>query len=63
MRDQIEEDKQDKEALIYIKMVMEQILNNNIFSFHDSNWKQDIGATMGSIPLPSYEDISYGKSD
>ena len=32
------------------------ILYNNIFSFHDSLWKQNIGATMGSKPVPAYTD-------
>ena len=36
--------------------MMEVILYNNIFSFHDSLWKQNIGAAMGSKPVPAYAD-------
>ena len=35
---------------------MEIILNNNIFSFHESLWKQKVGAAMGSRPIPDYAD-------
>ena len=39
-----------------IMKMMEVILYNNIFSFHDSLWKQNIGAAMGSKPVPAYAD-------
>ena len=35
---------------------MEIILNNNIFSFHESLWKQKGVAAMGSRPIPDYAD-------
>ena len=36
---------------------MEIILKHNIFEFHDSLWRQEVGAAMGSKPVPSYADI------
>ena len=33
---------------------MELILNNNLFSFHEGVFRQDIGGAMGSPPIPSY---------
>ena len=33
---------------------MEIILRHNIFTFHDSYWKQEVGAAIGSKPVPSY---------
>jgi hypothetical protein len=40
----------------YILKLMELILRNNLFSFHDSVWRQLIGAAMGSKPIPAYAD-------
>ena len=40
----------------FIMKLMELILRNNLFSFHDSIWRQLIGAAMGSKPIPAYAD-------
>ena len=42
---------------------MELILNNNIFQFHDSYWKQEVGAAMGGRPIPGYAIISMAEFD
>ena len=38
----------------FIIKLMEVILKHNIFEFHDGLWKQEVGAAMGSPPVPSY---------
>ena len=42
---------------------MKLILYNNIFEFHESYWKQNIGAAMGSKPVPHYANIFMSKID
>ena len=42
---------------------MKKILTNNIFVFHDALWKQNIGAAMGSRPVPSYANNFMSKLD
>ena len=42
---------------------MKLILYNNIFEFHESHWKQNIGASMGSKPVPQYASIFMSKID
>ena len=34
----------------YLIKLMETILKNNIFEFHEANWKQEMGAAMGCPP-------------
>ena len=41
----------------YLIKLMEIILKNNIFNFHDELWRQEIGCAMGTKPAPSYADI------
>ena len=41
----------------FIMKLMELLLHHNIFSFHESFWKQEVGAAMGSKPIPSYANI------
>ena len=41
---------------------MEVILNQNIFTFHDSLWKQEVGAAMGSKPIPHYANIFMART-
>ena len=41
---------------------MKIIIHNNIFTFHDSDWKQDIGAAMGSRQIPSYANNFMAKT-
>ena len=47
----------------FIVKLMEIILNNNIFEFHDSYWKQNVGAAMGSKPIPPYANIFMATID
>ena len=41
----------------FIQQLMEIILKCNIFTFNQDNFVQEIGAAMGSPPMPSYADI------
>ena len=34
-----------------------------IFEFHDSLWKQEVGAAMGSRPIPAHANIFMAKID
>ena len=54
LQELLEENKQNEIPSHYIMKLMEIILHNNIFTFHNSDWKQEIGAAMGSRPIPSY---------
>ena len=40
----------------FLMKLMNIILTQNLFSFHDALWKQEIGAAMGSKPIPGYTD-------
>ena len=56
------QEKQNKDTPVELIMkLMELILYNNIFSFHDSLWIQLIGAAMGSKPVPAYANIFMDK--
>ena len=41
----------------FLVKLMEIILKNNIFNFHEELYRQEIGCAMGSKPAPSYADI------
>ena len=41
---------------------MELVLRHNIFTFHDSYWKQEVGAAMGSKPVPHYADTFMART-
>ena len=41
----------------FLIKLMEIILKNNIFDFHENLWRQEIGCAMGTKPAPSYADI------
>ena len=47
----------------FIMKLMNIILYQNIFEFHDSLWMQNIGAAMGSKPIPPYANIFMAKID
>ena len=47
----------------FLIKLMNLILYNNIFEFHESYWKQNIGAAMGSKPVPHYANIFMSKID
>ena len=42
---------------------MELILKHNIFQFHDSYWRQDVGAAMGGRLIPGYANILMAEFD
>jgi hypothetical protein len=42
---------------------MDIVLKHNIFEFHDGQWKQEIGAVMGSRPVPPYANMVMAKID
>ena len=47
----------------FIIQLMNIILNNNIFEFHETYWKQNIGAAMGGKRIPDYANIFMAKFD
>ena len=42
---------------------MERVLSENIFEFHNQLYRQEIGAAMGSRPIPSYANIFMAEID
>ena len=42
---------------------MELIQKQNIFEFHDSSWKQEVGAAKGGRPIPVYDNTFMTKID
>ena len=40
----------------FLLKLMEIILKNNLFSFHEALYRQEIGCAMGTKPAPSYAD-------
>ena len=47
----------------FLVKLMEIILTQNIFEFHDQLWRQEIGAAMGSPPVSSYANILMADID
>ena len=45
----------------YLIKLMDIILRNNLFDFHEELWRQEIGCAMGTKPAPSYADIFMAK--
>ena len=62
LQEALQERKEPKVPCEYIIQLMEIILNNNIFTFHDSLWKQEVGAAMDSRPIPPYGNIYMAKT-
>ena len=57
LQEALQERKEPKVPSEYIIQLMEIILNNNIFTFHGSLWKQEVGAAMGSRLIPPHANI------
>ena len=57
LRDQLDIRTSPKVPTDFLVNLMEIILQQNIFSFHDALWKEEVGAAMGSKPVPSYANI------
>ena len=47
----------------FILKLLHIILHNDVFEFHDTYWKQNIGAAMGSKPIPHYANTIMAKID
>ena len=47
----------------FILQLLHIILHNNVFEFHETYWKQNIGAAMGSKPIPDYANIFMASFD
>ena len=62
LQEQLEERNQPEVPSDYILKLMELLLHQNIFSFHDTLWKQEVGAAMGSKPIPSYANIFMART-
>ena len=62
LQDQLTECKLSEVPHEFIMKLMDLILNQNIFSFHDSLWKQEIGAAMGVKCIPSYSNIYMART-
>ena len=63
MNEALENRETKKVPTDFIVKLMELILSNNIFEFHSSYWKQEVGAAMGSRPVPHYADTFMAKID
>ena len=63
LQEKLSKKKQPKVPTNFLISLMEIILRHNIFSFHESLWKQEIGAAMGSKPVPSYANIYLASID
>ena len=62
LQEQLQEQGKNKVPYEYIVELMDIILNNNIFTFHDALWKQEVGAAMGSRPIPPYANIFLART-
>ena len=62
LQQQLEKKSEPEVPPDFILKLMEIILRHNIFSFHDSLWKQEVGAAMGSKPVPSYAIIFMART-
>ena len=62
LQDILQDKNENEVPYQYIMKLMKIILYNNIFTFHDSHWKQEIGAAMGSRPIPSYANNFMAKT-
>ena len=62
LQEQLQEQGQSEVPYEYIIQLMDIILHNNIFTFHDALWKQEVGAAMGSKPIPPYANIFLART-
>ena len=63
MKEKLDETTEQKVDTDFIMKLMEIILYHNIFEFHEEFYKQNIGAAMGSKPIPPYANILKAKID
>ena len=57
MKEQLDKRIDHKIKTDFLIKLMKLILNNNILKFHELSWKQNIGAAMGSKPVPQNANI------
>jgi hypothetical protein len=62
MREQLQERTAPQVPTEYLLSLMDIILNENIFVFYDSLWKQKVGAAMGSKPVPHYANVFLART-
>ena len=62
LQEQLNEQTHHETPSEHIIQLMEVILKQNIFTFHDSLWKQEVGAAMGSKPIPHYANIFMART-
>ena len=63
LEDELEKRENKEVPTNFLIKIMEIILKNNIFEFHDGYFRQNIGATMGSKPVPPYANIFMAPID
>ena len=63
MQELLEERQNPEVPSYFLLKLMKLVLENNIYSFHNSHWKQEVGAAMGSKPVPAYANICMAKFD
>ena len=57
MKEALDERVNPKVPSAFIVELMQLVLQNNLFTFHDATYKQLIGVAMGTHPAPPYADI------
>ena len=63
LKEQLDKRNNPKIPTEFLIKLMEIILYNNIFEFHETYWKQEIVAAMGSKPIPQYANNFMAKLD
>ena len=63
MKDNLNLREEKKVPTDFLISLMEIILKHNIFEFDESYFKQEVGAAMGSKPVPSYANMFMAKID
>ena len=63
MEEELNKRQSSKVPTDFIVKLMEIILYNNVFEFHETFWKQSVGAAMGSKPIPHYANIFMASID
>ena len=63
MREGLQKRKEPAVPTDFLMQLMQVILCNNIFEFHKSYYKQNVGAAMGGRPVPHYANIFMSSID
>ena len=63
VREALEEETRNEVNTEFIVRLLQLILQNNIMEFNSEFYKQEIGAPMGSRPVPPYANIFYGQEN